>query len=161
MDNHAPNLDKLFETYSDIVTEEYKSAILDLKNAENVYTAPTIDVSEASIIEAASHVEECSAYYGMVCKIAGLSSSAYALAEGRYKQLYREALGRSEGKNEAAREAFAATETAEYLNDLLFFESASKLFAALERSARVAADSSRKIADLVQSHHITEVGNKY
>ncbi len=155
------NLDKLFETYSDLVSGEYKAAIVDLRNGSQVYSNPTIDIANATIVEAAEHVQQCSAYYGMVCKISGLAASTHSLAEGRYKQRYREALGRSEGKNEAAREAYATGETEDELKDLLFFESAMKLFAALERSARVAADSSRKIADLVQSHHITESGNKF
>jgi len=155
------NLEKLLETYSEMVVDEYKTAIISLKNQEELYKPPTIDVTHATVLEAADHVQRCSSYYGSICKVSGFAVSAFDLVEGRYKQAYRKALGESTGKNEAAREADAAEATSEELDDLLFFQSAVKLFAALERAARVAADSSRKIADLVQSHHIAEVGNKY
>lgn len=155
------DLDKLLETYSDLVVDEYKDAINDLRTTNEKYAAPTLDIANATVIEAAEHVQKCTAYYGMISKCAGLAASTYALAEGRYKQRFREALGKSDGKNEAAREAYAAEATKAEYKDLLFFESAVKLFSALERSARTAADSSRKIAELVQSHHIAEVGNKY
>lgn len=153
------NLEKLLETYEGLVVDEYKTAITNLKQDGTLYKPPTLDVANATVLEAAEHVQKCSSYYSMICTVSGFASASFDLVEGRYKEAYKKALGESDGKNEAAREAFAAEATEDLHKDVLFFQSAVKLFASLERAARVAADSSRKIADLVHSNHITEMGN--
>jgi len=154
------NLDKLFETYADLVTGEYKTALMDLQSTDTKYSPPYINVETATVLDAAKHIQDCTGYYGVVSKLASYSSAAFKLAEGSYKQQHRSRVANSDGKNEAARTAEADGLVTEYYEQMIFFETALSLFSAIERAARTAADSSRKIAELINSHHIAEVGNK-
>lgn len=152
--------EKLLNTYGELVHHEYKAAIVALINHDNNYRPPDINVSEANVLTAAEHVQACSQYYTFVCELSAHSKSAFKLAEAKYKQAFRVSIGNSDGKNAEAREAYAAAETKDELETMAFFESAMILFSSMEQSARVAADSSRKIADLIHSLHITDLGNR-
>jgi hypothetical protein len=154
-------LNKLFETYSNLVTNNYKVALADLMETGGKYTPPTLDFTNTSLMEAAEHIQACSTYHSTVSQLASFARSAFTLSEGLYKQKFRKALGEAEGSNAAAREAFATAATELEHDQVLFYQSAMILFDSLEKSARIAADSSRKMAELIQSQHISEVGNKY
>jgi len=156
------NLDTLTQTYSDLLTGPYKHALIELTSGgTHSYIPPSINIKEAEIDDAAEHVRASSDYYSKISTLTGFARSAQKLAEGRYKQAFRVALLNATGSNKEAREAHAAEATAELHNQLMFFESALMLFTSLEQAARVNADSSRKIADLIHSQRITEAGNKF
>ncbi|MGW8178047.1 MAG: hypothetical protein ACWGQW_04535 [bacterium] len=156
------NLATLLSTYDSLLGGEYKQALSEFLTHETAdYEPPSIDIKEATIDEAATHVQNCAEYYFKVSKIAGYARSAQKIAEGQYKQAFRIALLNATGSNKEAREAEAAQQTGKQHEQLLFFESALTLFTSLEQAARVNADSSRKIADLIHSQRITESGLKY
>ena len=158
---HSFEINKLYETYQGLVTENYKSALSDLMEANIEYKPPVLNVTEASVMDAAEHIQNCSVYYATVSKLASFARSAHTLAEGLYKQKFRSALVDASGSNAAQREAVAASQTTEEYNQVLFYQSAAILFDSLEKAGRSAADSSRKMAELIQSQRITEAGNKY
>ena len=153
------HLDKLLDTYSNLVAPQYKKALQDLMENGAAFRPPSLNIEEASLVEAAEHVQNCSEYHSDICKLAGFAKSAYNLSEGLYKQRFRQALGKAPGSNKESREAYAAGETEEENAQVLFYESAMILFDSLEKSARGAADSSRKMAELIKSQNISEVGN--
>lgn len=155
------HLDKLLSTYSDLVTPNYKKALTNLMEESEAFKPPVLEFENASLMDAAEHVQNCSNYHSMVSQLASFARSAYNLSEGLYKQKFRSALGSAPGSNAAAREAVAASKTENEHSQVLFYQSAMILFDSLEKSARIAADSSRKMAELIQSQHISEMGNKY
>jgi hypothetical protein len=154
-------LAKLFATYSDLVTGHYKHALSDLMNSNGEFEPPQLDVVDATLTDAAQHIQNCSAYYNTVSKLASYARSAFSLAEGLYKHRFKQELGRAPGSNAANRESYAVDKTSQEYDQMLFYQSAMILFESLEKSARIAADSSRKMAELIQSQHIAEMGNKY
>lgn len=156
------NLEQLINTYSNLLTGQYKQALSELIEGTNQsFVPPSINIQEAEIDDAAEHVRLSSDYYSKISTITGFARSAQKLTEGRYKQAFRVALLEANGSNKETREAEAAVVTSELHDQLLFFESALMLFTSLEQAARVNADSSRKIAELIHSQRITEAGNKF
>ena len=154
------DLHQLHLTYQGLISEQYKTTLKALMNQSPDFQPPMLDVADATINEAAVHIQRCSVYHAEMSRLASLAKNAANLSEGLYKQRFRTALGKAPGSNAAEREAWAATETEEAYETFLFYQSASQLFDSLEKAARVAADSSRKIADLIHSQHISEAGNK-
>ncbi|MFT6783644.1 MAG: hypothetical protein ACJA1A_003585 [Saprospiraceae bacterium] len=154
------NLEKLFETYSTLVAGNYKSALLDLQETDTKYQPPKLDIETATVLDAAKHIQNCTGYYGVTSKLASYARASHKLAEGAYKQQHRHYVSQSDGKNESARVAEADALVVTHYEQMIFFETALFLFSAIESAARTAADSSRKIAELINSHHIAEVGNK-
>lgn len=160
--NTSFNLELLLGTYDKLIGGKYKQALVEFsEEAAPDYTPPTIDIKEASIEEAASHVQAAANYYAMISNLAAFARSAFKLAEGQYKQAFRVALLSATGKNKEAREAEASQATEQLYEQMIFFESALILFSSLEQAGRVNADSSRKIADLIHSQRITESGIRY
>lgn len=151
------DLDKLFDSYKSIVVGPYKKALVDASE----FHPPKIDPKEATVIDAAEYVSEAAAHYGMVSHLAACARAAADLAEAKYKLEYKAALIEADGKNAEARDAAAQIESQDEYEEMIFYKSASVIFNSLEQTARTTADSSRKIAEMIQSHHISELGNKH
>ena len=159
---NTPNLGLLLDTYAHLVNDEYENALIAFIQNEGVgYKTPTIDLNDAHLEDAIQHVQESSEHYYQMSKLAGFARSAHKIAESRYKQKFRNGLLSATGSNKEAREAEAAQAASEEYDLMVFYESAVTLFSSLEQAARVNADSSRKIADLIHSQRITEAGNSY
>lgn len=157
------DLDLLLSTYSDLLVGPYKLALQQvLESGMSDLAPPKLDdLSDISPEEAIRHIQECSVHYSKVSTLAAFAKSAARIAEGKYKQAFKERLGSAPGSNADAREAHAATETEALHQQALFYDSANNFFSSLESQARVAADSSRKTAELVHSQRITESGSHY
>lgn len=155
------DLTLLLQNYSSLVSGHYREAIEALMENKDTHTPPRIDIPDASVEDAAQHVQDCAHYYAQVSLLSAFARSAQKLAEGQHKHQFRQALLETKASNRESREAEAGVKTKDAYDQLIFFESALALFSSMESAARTAADSSRKIAELIHSQRITESGNKY
>jgi hypothetical protein len=118
--------------------------------AINIPDPSSVDMT---IEEMAAVVAQTSNHYGKMTRLAGLVNAALKISEGKYKKAYKVA---KVGSNEAEREANAIQASNLEHNDLTIVEAAVEIANALERSARIASESSRKIFDKILAQRTAE-----
>jgi hypothetical protein len=117
-----------------------------LDNSEYSVEIPDPTLVDLSIEDLAHTVAVTSNAYAKAARMAGLVRAQQKLSEAKYKRVYRTS---KVGRNEDEREANAMSEASLEHNDLAVVEAVAEITDALERAARVASESARKIYDRV------------
>jgi hypothetical protein len=113
---------------------------------------PTSYDVDKDVTDLMSYVARSANVYGRMARLAGLTRAQVSLAEGVYKQKYKDNLV---GSNREEREANALRAARDEHSAYTTVEGISKMAEAMESAARITSESARKLLDKVQAMQIS------
>jgi len=143
-------LETFFEAFEAHLRPEIRNIVkavnAGLDSPEWSIEIPDPNAVDLTIYDLGSIVAKTANHYGRMARLAGIAQAQLKLSDTKYKRSFKAA---KIGKNEDEREK-NATQAAhvEHL-DLAIVEAAVEIANALERAARIASESARKIYDKV------------
>jgi hypothetical protein len=114
---------------------------------------PNPDTVDLTMEEISSLVVKTSNHYAKMARLNGMVKAQLKISEGRYKSIYKRA---KVGRNEDEREANAIHAASMEHSDLTIVEAVNEIVDGLERAARVASESARKIYDRASAQYNAE-----
>lgn len=110
---------------------------------------PVAGQADYTVEDLAAAVARTSNLYGRASRLMGIASAEEKRAIGAYKHVFR--ANKVGGTNADEREAAAAAAAEEWTQRMITIEYASAIIGGVERAARVASESARKMYDKVQA----------
>jgi hypothetical protein len=123
------------------------------KGDKYIIELPNPETVDLSLVELAGLVVRTSNHYQQMSILNGIIKGLLKISEGRYKNIYRRS---KSGKNEAEREANAMESAHTEYNDYILVDSIGEIVEGLERAARNASESARKIYDKASAAQTAE-----
>jgi pyruvate formate-lyase activating enzyme-like uncharacterized protein len=149
--------DQFLEVLEAILRPEIRQIIeaasTGFSNGEYVIEVPDANQVDLTIEEMASVVARTSNAYSKIARLSGMAKAQQKISEARFKRLYKVS---KTGRNDDEREASAMEASSAEFSDLAVVEATVEIADALERAARVASESSRKIYDRVVAQATAE-----
>lgn len=139
-------------SFLDPQLEELIDALSSKDQLEKYYIEiPDTNSIDLDISTMASIVARSSNVYGRSARFAGIARAQYKLLEAQYKRIYK---ANRVGKNEAEREAAAASAADEQYMALAAVDAVVQLAESMELAARISSESARKLMDKMQSMQV-------
>lgn len=135
------------------VREIVRAAREGFENNQYAIYLPDLTVEDLTLEDLSGWVTKTSNHYGQMARLCGVVRASLKISDARYKRAYRTA---KVGKNEDEREANAMEASSLEHGDLTIVEAAVEIVDALERSARIASESSRKVFDKAVAQRTAE-----
>jgi len=143
-------LEIFFEAFESYLRPEIRTIIKAVKEGLNssewAIQIPDPNSIDLTIHDLGSLVAQTANHYGRMARLAGIAQAQLKLSDAKYKRSFKSS---KVGKNEDEREKNAIQAAHLEHLDLAIVEGAADIANALERSARVASESARKIYDKV------------
>lgn len=135
------------------VREIVRAAREGFETDEYAIHMPDPTVVDMTMEELASWVVKTSNHFGQMSRLSGVIHASLKISDSRYKRAFKTA---KVGKNEDERELNAMNSSSLEHGDLTIVEAAAEIVDALERSARIASESARKVFDKALAQRTAE-----
>lgn len=135
------------------IREIVNAARAGFKDEQYLMELPDPDTVTLSMEDIAALVVKTSNHYARMARLNGMVQAQLKISEGRYKSIYKRS---KTGKNEDEREANAMENASAEYSDFTIVEAVSEIVSGLERAARVASESARKIYDRASAQYVAE-----
>lgn len=132
--------------------QQLMNTIASQEELEKYYVEiPDPNYVDLNMNDIASLVARSSNVYGRAARFAGVARAQHKLLEAQYKRIYK---ANRIGKNEAERDAAAASAADAEFSALAAVEAVVQLAESMELAARISSESARKLMDKMQAMQI-------